>query len=182
MQTGSEENISAKNNHMLHVLKNLYSQTEGKGRLSWRARASFQTEWLLGEGIIQMFSWHICVSSQILEEKSGRPTLVPRVASAPGGRPPGCPGSVESPNSGNSIQVWIAAPGWWGPLQPVKNSGIMAEAWQWPLRTSAFCRMDHGLYLPGQRLTKKDGFLSLFKILAWYPKTGWFVINSTVKI
>lgn len=59
---------------------------ECRGRLSWRARASFQTEWLLGEGIIQMFSWHICVSSQILEEKSGRPTLVPRVASAPGSK------------------------------------------------------------------------------------------------
>ena len=86
MQTGSAENISAKTNHMLHIFKNLYSQTECKGRLSWRARASFQAEWLLGEGIIQMFSWHICVSSLILEEKAGRPILVPRAASVPGGK------------------------------------------------------------------------------------------------
>lgn len=61
MQTGSEENISAKNNHMLYVLKNLYSQTEGKGRLSWRARASFQAEWLLGGGDhTDVFLTHLC--------------------------------------------------------------------------------------------------------------------------
>lgn len=83
------------------------------------------------EGLGQFPSWMVSRRGNPFLHKSWRynaswPTVISRMTSALRVRAPGCKSSGESLNAWNSTQVWMAAPGWWGFLQPVKSRSSKA--------------------------------------------------------
>lgn len=153
MQTGSGENNPAKNNHMLRIFKNLPNQIVFKGKLSWRARVSFQAEWLLGEGIMLVTPWHLCFFTD-----PGRTQRQADPVWSWGGLQPR---QVVVLGLRRICQHLEFHPGLDGCSRLMGATDGMAVVWQWPRGTAAFILNTPMALSPGQCLTVKGGFVCL---------------------
>lgn len=183
MQTGSGENNPAKTNHILWVFRNLSNEIVFKGSLSWRARAIFQAEWFLGEGIMLMFPETSVLPPRPRKYKCRWTRRDPQGDFCHWGwEQMVVLGSRESLNPWNSLPCLEGCSRLIGSFQPVKPRGQRGYSWEVTSRNYSFLLSESLALSPGQCLRGKDDFGSFcFAILICSAETAWLIINSTMK-